>query len=349
MSGTATNPYSMTARTVGVGLIGAALAWMLSVPAAFLLGPALAVTLASLAGLRMGLANLVRDACMVTLGLGIGAGFDAQASAAILRWPLAFAVLALMLVATLTINRAVLMRGFGFERRSATLAALPGHLSLVLGIAAGSGLDVGRIALVQTIRLLMLSVTVPFAALAMGYKMQAGVMPAGVPMGWGMLAGLAVAGVALALGLRRVGLPAPMLLGPMIVSALGHVAEVTPGALPGWIMSAAFLGLGTLIGARFSGMTGALLRSGLLAGLTTTFIAVGLAALAALPVAVVLAMPVAHVLAAFSPGGLETMIALGAALGASPGFVAACHVMRLVVLSALLPLFLRRGARVRDG
>lgn len=345
MSEAATNPKSMTASSVAIGLCGAVLAWALSVPAAFLVGPALAVTIASLCGIRMGLSDGLRDICMVVLGLGIGARFDPDASGAILRWPLAFAVLALMLVLTLVINCMVLQRGFGFERRSAVLAAVPGHLSLVLGIAVGSKLDVGRIALAQTIRLLGLSVLVPFAALAMGYEMQASVMPTGVPMDWRILAGLAPAGVVFALVLRRVGLPAPLLLGPMIVSALGHMADVSPGTLPGWTMSAAFLGLGVLIGSRFSGMSPTLLRSGLMAGLISTAIAVALAALAALPVAVVLAMPSAHVLAAFAPGGLETMIALGAAMGGSPGFVAACHVMRLLVLSLLLPLFLRNAAR----
>ncbi len=51
-------------------------------------------------------------------------------------------------------------------------------------------------------------------------------------------------------------------------------------------------------------------------------------------------MPTAHVLTAFAPGGLETMIAMGAAMGASPGFIAASHMARLMLLLALVPLFL---------
>jgi membrane AbrB-like protein len=340
------NHLSVTVLTVLIGICGAAVGWALSMPAAFLIGPALAVTLASVAGLKMGITDWLRDVCMVSLGMGIGAGFTTDASTAILRWPLAFAVLAVMLVAALQIIRIVLERGFGFDRKSAVLAAIPGHLSLVMGIAAGSGLDVGRIALVQTIRLLSLTVIVPFAALAMGYEMQVTVMPMGPPMQITHLAALTVAGLALALVFKRVGLPAPMLLGPMFISSLGHMAGLTPGALPGWIMSAAGLGLGTLIGARFSGMPAALVRSGLLAGIASTCISVAMAALAAVPVAMALNMPAAHVLTAFAPGGLETMIALGAAMGASPGFVAACHVMRLVVLSVLLPLFLRQPRAV---
>jgi uncharacterized membrane protein AbrB (regulator of aidB expression) len=77
-------------------------------------------------------------------------------------------------------------------------------------------------------------------------------------------------------------------------------------------------------------------------------VSVGCAAAAALPVAAMLDMPLGHVLIAFAPGGLETMVAMGAALGADPGFVAACHVARLAWLGALLPVMLRRAGAAQD-
>jgi len=335
-----TVPY-MTIITLAVAVCGAALGWVVSMPAAFLVGPALAVSLAGLVGLQMGIGHGLRDSFMLVIGLAIGAGFDADAGAAILRWPLAFGVLAATLLVTLIIGRMVLTRWFGFDGQSAILAVVPGHLSMAIGIATASDLDVGRVILVQTIRLLLLIVLVPFAALALGYEMQASVLPAGTPMSWGHLAILTLAGLVLAFGFRRFDLPAPMLLGPMIASGIGHMSGLTPGTVPGWILSIAFIGMGALIGSRFSGMSPALVRSGLLAGLVSTGLAVVLSVAAALPVAMALNMPGVHVMTAFSPGGFETMIALGVAMGASPGFVAACHVMRLVVLSALLPLFLR--------
>ena len=73
----------------------------------------------------------------------------------------------------------------------------------------------------------------------------------------------------------------------------------------------------------------------------TTALSVGFA----VPVSMFLDMPLPHVLVAFAPGGLETMIVMGAVLGANPGFVAACHVGRLLVLSALIPFV---AARARD-
>lgn len=337
----------LTLLTIALGALGAALAYALSLPAAILMGPALVVSLACLAGLRLGVSDIVRDICFVALGLSIGSGFDTDASAAILRWPLAFVVLGVALLITMQACQMALIRGFGFDRRSAVLAAAPGHLSFVMGIATSMEIDAGRIAVVQTIRLLALTLIVPFAALAMGFQMEAIALPGGPPGQMGHLAILTVLAVAVGLVFRRIGLPAPLILGAMVVSALGHVTDLTPGGLPVGIVAPAFLVLGTLIGTRFAGMRLTEFRSSLMAGLTTTLIAVTTASAAALPVAYALGIPVAHVLTAFAPGGLETMIALGVTMGASPGFVAACHMMRLLILSVMIPVLLTRQQRQR--
>ncbi|MBV1895185.1 MAG: AbrB family transcriptional regulator [Rhodobacteraceae bacterium] len=332
----------LTITTLAIGAIGAALAYALSLPASVLIGPAIAVSLTSLVGLRMEISTLARDACFVLLGLGIGAGFDAQATAAILRWPLAFLIMAIMLVAIIQICSVILIRFFGFERRSAILSAAPGHLSYVLGLASDLKGDVGRVAVVQTIRLLALSVSVPFVALAMGYEMSPVAMAGGTPMSLWHILVLVLAAIVLGAVLKRLNMPAPLLLGAMAASSLSHATELTPGGMPIWLMTPAFLVLGTLIGTRFSGMSLASFRASLMAGLTTTVVAVALAGLAAVPVAWALGMPVPHVLAAFSPGGLETMVAMSATMGASPGFVAACHVIRLLILTVLIPISLGR-------
>ncbi|MFC6687654.1 AbrB family transcriptional regulator [Jhaorihella thermophila] len=336
---------SDTARALAIGATGAGLAWSVSAPAAILLGPALLVSAASLSGVPLGLPRPVTELCFVILGLGIGAGFDTHAGDAILRWPLAFLVLLPMLAATLWLGRTVLERGFAFDRRSATLSAAPGHLSFVLGLAADTGGDVGRVAVVQSIRLLALTIAVPVIALAMGYRMDPAMLPASTPAPLPTLAVLALLGAGAGLLLRRTGAPAPMLLGPLSVSAVGHVTDLAPGAPPPWAITPAFIVLGTLIGTRFAGMTLAQLRAWLLAGLAVTAIAAGMAVLAALPVALALGFPPAHVVAAFSPGGLETMVALGAVMGASPGFVAACHMVRLGILTLLIPLSLNSHGR----
>lgn len=333
-----------TLLTLLVGMSGAAFAYAVSLPAWVLLGPALASSLASLSGLRLAIAPPVRDSCFIVLGIAIGAGFDPGTGGALMRWPLAFVVLAVALLVTMLLCRALLCRGFGFDRRSATLAAAPGHLSFVLGLATDLGIDVARITVVQSIRLLFLTISVPFIAVAMGYEFSDLVLSGDAPLTIGPLAGLVIAAIVLGIVFRRLRFPAPLLLAAMVVSALGHVTEQTSGAVPEFLLAPAFLVLGTMIGTRFSGMSRRAFLGSLLAGLGTTLVSVTVTTLAAIPVAVALGMPTAHVLAAFAPGGLETMIALGATMAASPGFVAACHVARLLILIVLIPLLLGRRA-----
>ena len=101
--------------------------------------------------------------------------------------------------------------------------------------------------------------------------------------------------------------------------------------------------MGTLIGSRFGGTTPLMLMRYAGGGLAITVLTVMLSVAFAVPVAMFLGMPLPHVLVAFAPGGLETMIVIGAVLGANPGFVAACHVGRLLVLSLLIPLLAARA------
>ncbi len=340
-----TSSLKETALTVAVGAIGALVGWALSAPVYMLLGPAVAVSLAALAGLRTGVSPRIRDVCFVVLGLAVGAGFDSDALAAMVRWPLAFAFMAIVMWAILVTCRAILGRFFGFGPRAALLASAPGHLSFVVAIAADMGADLARISITQSVRLLCLTIVVPFLALAMGIEVSANIAPQGEVMAIPQLVILAAVGGAVGLVFVRLSVPAPLLMGAMVTSALGHLTETSPGVLPEWLILPAYLVLGALIGTRFSGLSFGDLRKGLAAGLTVTLVAVGFAGVAAIPVAWALGMPVAHVLVAFAPGGLETMIAMGAVLGVVPGFVAACHIARLFVLTFLLPAMLARTER----
>ncbi|WP_150120782.1 AbrB family transcriptional regulator, partial [Sulfitobacter sp. HI0040] len=84
----------------------------------------------------------------------VGAGFDADAVAAMQRWPLAFLFMAMIIWAIMVVSGRVLARYFGFDARSALLAAAPGHLSFVIAMAADTGADLTRIAVSQSVRLL---------------------------------------------------------------------------------------------------------------------------------------------------------------------------------------------------
>ncbi|MEL7214123.1 MAG: AbrB family transcriptional regulator [Pseudomonadota bacterium] len=334
-----------TLIAVAVGAVGALLGWLLHFPLFILTGPALVVSVVGIIGPELRIAPLYRDAAFVILGIGIGAGVTPQAGQLLLSLPLAALGIFVMLIAIIWLSRWMLVGAFRFDRRSAVLAGSPGHLSYVLGLGLSFDLDTTRITVVQTVRLLALTFLVPLAALAMGVTVDANVLIAGASMAWHHLALVAAIALGASLVLTRLKVPAPFLVGGLLTSSATHVMDLTPGSLPPGLAWPAFLVLGTLIGSRFTTITVRELGESLLAGLGGTLIALCCAGLAAFLIAPLIDVPLIHVLVAFAPGGLETMIATGAVLGANPGFVAACHVLRLFILTFLVPLMLGKSAQ----
>ncbi len=338
--------FLITLRSFAIGAVGAALGYLLSFPLYLITGPAVLISLMAMTRLRFAVADPFRDAAFIVIGTSLGSGVNASAREAFLRWPLAFLALAVMLVLAMAIGQALLTRGFGFDRRSAVLAVTPGHLSFVLSISADTGADLARIAAVQAVRLLSLTLVVPLIAMALGVDLGAALSPTIAPMTTGELLILMVLGLGVGLVLKMVHVPAPLLIGALLVSSAAHLTDAVPGAMPVEVAAAGFVAIGTLIGCRFAAISPKALRQSLAAGLVSTMVTVTLAALFAVPAAWFILMPVAHVLIAFSPGGLETMIAMGALIGANPGFVAACHVGRLLLLTIIMPLFLARAGKL---
>ncbi len=331
-----------TFYTIAIGALGAGGAYYLSFPVFVLTGPAILVSVISLTGIRFIIVPIVRDIAFVLIGIGIGAGLNSEATDAILRWPFAIGALAIMLLIIISLCQFLLVRFFKFDKRSAILAATPGHLSFVIGLGSALGLDVARVAVVQSVRLLALTLLVPLLAVLFGVELGTNILPAGISMQNIDLLGLIALSVVVGQILKRLNVPASVLIGAMLTSAAFHALNLTPGVLPTTIALPCFMVIGTMIGTRFSGITFLQLKNAFLAGLTITGVSIFLTVATAIPVAYYLAITPAHVVVAFAPGGLETMIAMGAVLGANPGFVAACHIGRLLLLPLFVPVFLAK-------
>ena len=328
--------------TLLIGAAGAALFWLIGFPAAVLTGPAAAVSIATLLGLRTAIPVRLRDAVYLVLGAQIGSTVTPEVISTALTLPLSLAVLTVTLIASLLIVRAVLQRGFGYDRMTALLAATPGHLSFVLGLSAEQGADVSRVALVQSVRVLMLTLVVPVIIAVWGVEGTA-IQTAYGPISPVSLALILVLALGLGLVFKRLGIPAPLLLGAIAVSAVGHGTGLTPGTIPPWLTVAAFVLMGSLIGTRFSGLDRRGLAGAVLAGGAATLIACVMAVAGAWLVSGLIGLRPASLLLAFAPGGVEVMAALAVETGLDPAIVAAHHVFRLLILSILVPVFVVRA------
>lgn len=333
-----------TVMTLMVGAVGATIAFFLSFPIYVLTGPAILVSILSMLGVRTAIANPVRNVAFLFIGIGLGTAITDEALDSFLHWPLAFVVLAILLWIMLVVCRNILTRWFEYDGQSALLAASPGHLSYVLSLGSAFELDLAKISVVQSVRLLALTLIVPVVALWFGMKVTGDILPPGEPMLAWQMGVLLVLSFGVGLTFLKFRVPAALLLGGLLVSGFAHGAGWVTGVLPTICAIPSFVVLGTLIGTRFSNVSPKDLREAAVAGLAVTAVGTVLSVAAAVPVALWLGMPITHVIVAFAPGGLETMVAMGAVLGANPGFVVACHVGRLLLLTVLVPLVLTGGA-----
>jgi len=327
--------------TLAVGSMGAALFWLIGFPAAVLTGPAAAVSVATILGMPMLIPPLLRDGVFVVIGVTIGSTVTPEVIGTAMAWPLSLFVLGVTLFVALKLGQTVLIRSFGFDRITALMSATPGHLSYVLSISADIAADVRRVALVQTVRVLLLTLLVPVLVSIWGVTGTAQLVDHGA-IGSLELAMTFPIAIAAGLLLKRLRIPAPLLIGAMIVSGIGHGANLSPGAIPSWLTVLAFVGMGSLIGTRFRGFGRHEVAAALSAGVVMTLVACAIAALGALVAAHFIGLSPAVLLLAFAPGGVEIMAALAVETGLEPAFVAAHHVFRLLVLGMLIPFLVMR-------
>jgi uncharacterized membrane protein AbrB (regulator of aidB expression) len=101
--------------TFGIAAVGAGLTYALSFPAPFLTGPAIAVTLAGLAGIRTAAPPQgARDVVFIILGLTIGQGVTPEVFDAMQAWPVTLAALAASLFAIIWLTPALLVKFWGW-------------------------------------------------------------------------------------------------------------------------------------------------------------------------------------------------------------------------------------------
>lgn len=325
------------ALTLVIASIGAGLAHASGAPAPFIVGPALAVALSALLGIPVLIPVWLRKFCFIIIGLSMGAGVTPEVVSSAREWPVSFVVLAVAILLIILIGKWMLVTKWQYDPMTALLSVVPGHLSYVLGLSAETKCDFATIGVVQSIRLLALTILVPFAVLFIGIDASATGGAIAVMSLPAFIASMAISFV-IGFVLERFKLHAAYLIAGLVWSTGSHITGTIDGTVSPFVGTPAFIVMGALIGTRFSSVTIAMLRRAFAAGTSVTLVAFGLSALAAWLVSIFIDAPMSQLLIAFAPGGVESMAAMAISMNADPAFVAAHHVMRIMILTFLAPL-----------
>jgi membrane AbrB-like protein len=227
-----------------------------------------------------------------------------------------------------------------------SLALTAGGASGLVSMAGELGADQRLVAVVQYLRVLLVTATLPVVLLVTGARGDGtarAAAPLDAPAPWwvGLLLVVVVGTAGSVLG-RLARLPAGALLGPLVLAALVGAAGLSRGAeVPVPLVDVAYAVIGLQAGLSATRESLRVLRRALPAALLLT-VAV-LVACAGLGVALSAATGVSLLdgYLATTPGGLWAVLAASLSVGSDVTFVLAVQVMRLLVVLLTAPLLSR--------
>src|ERR1700733_15256280 len=335
-------------ETLVIGAAGGGLFLGGHLPGGLISGAMIAVGIAAIAGRPLAVPAILTQTVLVLLGISLGSLVSRQLLQHIGAYPLTIALLALATFCSTFGSSLYLQRVHGWDRTAAFLAGSPGALSQITMLAIEKGADVSAIAVVQTMRVIILTAALPML-LAL-----TGIVPSSPPTAAFAIASplelaeLIAASVAVALLLRLIKFPASWMFGAMIASSVLHGAGLVEGGLPPWVRGVALIGIGALIGARFARMRPKTLLSHVNAALGSFAVAIAITAVFVTVIVFTTHVKFSDVIVAFAPGAMDAMLALALTLHIDPIFVGAHHLSRFVFVTIAMPGIVHLFGRTQD-
>jgi membrane AbrB-like protein len=353
---TASLPFEMPSRakirsaveTLVIGAAGGLLFLFAGLPGGLISGAMIAVGIAAIAGRPLAVPPILTQTVLVLLGISLGSVVSRHLIQQVSAYPLTIGLLAVATFFSTFASSYYLQRIHGWDRTSAFLAGSPGALSQITILAVERGADLPGIAVVQTMRVIILTAALPLV-LAL-----AGVAPAAAPSLTTTIASplelvvLLVASLAVSLLLRLAKFPASWMFGAMIASSVLHGAGWVEGGLPNWVRGVALVGIGALIGSRFARMKVKTLAGHIQAALGSFAIAIAISGIFVAIVVLTTHVRFSDVVVAFAPGAMDAMLALALTLHIDPIFVGAHHLSRFVFVTIATPGIVHLFGRTQD-
>jgi membrane AbrB-like protein len=334
---------TMLFATAGGALLGTA-----GLPGGWLSGAILFVAIAALAGRPMQVPLRLNRIIFVLIGTSLGAVVTPKTLHGIATYPASIVILLAGMIVISWAGGEYLRRVHAWDRVSAYLGAAPGGLSQCIAVATELDADIRGIAIVQTLRVVIIAVGLPAGLAALGL-----VAPSSRSLsGEFNLAKLDELAVLLAVAAvcaylaYRIRFPGGLLFGAMLASAVLHGGGWIEAAMPWWAANAAMVMLGGITGSRFANVPFRLLLQYLGAALGSFAVNVVIAGLFAVILILALSVRVADVMLAYAPGSVDAMMLLALALNTDPVYVGAHHMARIFFVSLTMPLIADRNARL---
>jgi membrane AbrB-like protein len=328
-------------ETLAIGAVGGAILTYLGMPAGWLSGSMIAVAIAALAGRPMAIPVPLSRIIFVLIGISLGGAVTPETLKGISTWPLSVVLLCVAMICAMFGSATYLKTVHGWSMLSGLFGSAPGALSQVMAYATQYHSDLAGIAIVQTIRVVILTALLPLGLAAFGLIPAAparSFIVTDSPLEIGLL--VAISGGA-AIVAHYVRFPGGLIFGAMLASAILHGSGLIHASMPWWIVSAVMVGLGGITGSRFANTDLRVLFRHFGAALGSFAVAVSIVSVFAAVAAFFVDLKLPDVVVSYAPGALDAMMILALALHLDPIFVGAHHVARFMLVSVAMPIFVK--------
>ena len=313
-------------------LAGAICSW-LHIPLPWMLGPLVAMAVCNFAGAELRSLRGSREIGQIAIGIALGLYFTPEVGRYVLSYWALLLGAGLFAIALGVLGGALLARLANVDRGTAFFASVPGGAAEMTLLGERYGARPDRIALAQSLRILIVVFVVPFALTYSGAHGHDPYVPAaGVHLDWPKLA-LLVAGAALAGALITFcGLPNGFMFGPLALTIVLTTCEVQLSSIPTELTNMAQLLIGWVLGSRFERRS--LGSAPRYVAATVVSILVGIACAAAFGAFLgwLAGLSIPTLVLATAPGGIAEMCITAKVLQLGVPLVTAAHVTRVFLL-----------------
>ncbi len=315
-----------------------------TLPLPWMLGAMFANIMASLIRLPVAGPNRLRPLVAIVIGVMLGSSFTPALFDQITLWVSSLIFMVGYLIAVAVVVVPFYKKVAGFDLSTAYFAGMPGGLMEMMIIGKDMGGDERSIILAHTSRIVLVVTLV-----AIWFRVVQGIdlsdrSEFGVPFSEIPANELIVLVIVGALGYllgRSLRLPAPMLLGPILVSAAVHSLGIIHNPPPSELVIVAQIFLGTIIGCRFIGTEPKTILRAIGLGLGATTLMLILTFSFAFACYQIFGQTLEQLVLAYSPGGLAEMSLVAMAMNADIAYVASHHLVRISFVMMFAPLLFK--------
>ena len=325
-----------------ISIPSAVVAEYLNIPLAWFLGPMIITSIAALSGLKIIMPKFVLSFILIILGLHIGNYIDQNLFNQMFDWIWTSLIMLVYIIICILIVSKYLQKFASYGKKASIFSAAPGALGPLMILAENEKTDLSQIATSHLIRLIIIITVIPFIIVNnndntvllnddFNYLAQ----------NHFNLILLIISSIFCIFIFDKIKIPAALLSGTLFASGLLQITDIASYKLPDETVNFCLLILGSSVGCRFAEKTLREIANNSLHSIVATTILVLLGLFAAYVATFFVDTNILTLILSFSPGGIYEVAVIAIAFDLDPDFVAFHHIIRLLFILFMVPIFLR--------